>query len=528
MAFLRACIAVVLLCAPALGDSNTFMAPKKASKTPAALIWVQGALTPAHAYTPLMEAIQAASAQSLWIGQPSFLGATPEPARLPANIDATLKLMYAAGMPAGTPLYFGAHSLGTVFLQLWCAKDPRCKGQILTGGFIARTNYYPAFKYSVPTLTMGGSLDGLARATRVLAESYYQQIALAGQGEDFPVAVIEGMNHYQWGSGPPPLLERERDIRAELSLQQAHTAAAAIAGDWLDRLSGVSGSGGKVKAAVAATATFVAPLIAAYKYEGSRHFNGPAQIGGPGAKQCVKGGCPDKSGWPVVAQALIAGKLDGWSFEASNEFVDCSSTPLTGEVFHLPTITNDSATKTVRTTTYSQCQWDTLDAGDSGFVYTSASEIGTKLSSRQCLLIEGVGATNTSFAVDDPDFCMMANEKAMEWALGRAGAQSKARYQKWGQPLTFGPDIGKAGGPLFLYAGIIYKDNGDAGVEVSSPMQKTEIDYWKKHFGPIPRPSSVPDPGCFHYCKLLSPARAMEWIYVDGLRRHMPLNATAA
>ena len=24
----------------------------------------------------------------------------------------------------------------------------------------------------------------------------------------------------------------------------------------------------------------------------------------------------------------------------------------------------------------------------------------------------------------------------------------------------------------------------------------------------------------YHYCKLLSPARAMEWIYVDGLKVH--------
>lgn len=29
-----------------------------------------------------------------------------------------------------------------------------------------------------------------------------------------------------------------------------------------------------------------------------------------------------------------------------------------------------------------------------------------------------------------------------------------------------------------------------------------------------------PDSAGFHYCKLLSPARIMEWIYVDGLRRN--------
>merc|ERR1711998_642282 len=112
---------------------------------------------------------------------------------------------------------------------------------------------------------------------------------------------------------------------------------------------------------------------------------------------------------------------------------------------------------------------------------------------------------------------MGANMQAYQWALDNASPAAKTRYYAHGQNYTFGDDIGKSGGPLFLDAGITYKDNGDAGVEISSPMQKTDIDYWQEHFH-VPRPSFIPDPGCFHYCKLLSPARVLEWVYVDSLR----------
>lgn len=56
--------------------------------------------------------------------------------------------------------------------------------------------------------------------------------------------------------------------------------------------------------------------------------------------------------------------------------------------------------------------------------------------------------------------------QAYEWALAQAGARSRERFYKYGQPFTFGPDIGKAGGPLFLDAGITYKDKGDEGLVV--------------------------------------------------------------
>ena len=45
-------------------------------------------------------------------------------------------------------------------------------------------------------------------------------------------------------------------------------------------------------------------------------------------------------------------------------------------------------------------------------------------------------------------------------------------------------------------------------VEVSAPCSHTPVSYLLKAAGG------------FHYCKLLSPARAMEWLYTDGLRNH--------
>ena len=66
---------------------------------------------------------------------------------------------------------------------------------------------------------------------------------------------------------------------------------------------------------------------------------------------------------------------------------------------------------------------------------------------RQCLLIEGVGEPDANFSITDaPDFCMISNQKAYQWALDHADAVTKARYSQFGQPYTFGPDIAKAGG----------------------------------------------------------------------------------
>jgi len=516
---------------------------------PAAWLVLPGAQIDKDAYRPLAEAVQRETSLSLWVGVlGTYFTPTPVPPELGPRIDAVLHEMKDQGLDLDkVRLFYGGHSLGSVFIQDHLEQHHgsagplggkvQVLGQVLMGGYIQRKYEYPSWNYSVTTLTIGGELDGLARPTR-LAEAFY-----ASRGrKDFPVAVVRGMTHMQFSSGEPPQLVKLRDLQPEISYDEAHAAVARLVAPYFEQLAGVPEAGARLTLQLGETADFMKPIVAAYELEGARFFNAPEQIGGPGERECVKGGCPTGSRWAPEAQRIISA-VPGWTLNVTNQYVDNSATPLTGEVFHLPVISNNSATKTLSITTFSEGYWDDVqpswfswkeifDKFDTGFVTTSAEELSTKLASRQCTLILGLGKTDTAFSVDDPNFCAQANQKAYEWARENAGAATAARYNKYGQKYIFGDDIQKQGGPLFLGARLqfdkVIDKSGEEVIQVAAPMQKTEIDYWERHFGPIPKPSFIPDPGCFHYCKLLSPARAMEWIYVDSLRLRRGLGSTVA
>jgi hypothetical protein len=119
-------------------------------------------------------------------------------------------------------------------------------------------------------------------------------------------------------------------------------------------------------------------------------------------------------------------------------------------------------------------------------------------------------------STDGPSRGQPINEAAFRWTLAQSDATTRQRFEALGQPMRMQPDtLRPAVGPLWIwsYPGYHYLQQGDQQVYgMSSTVMKTPLDY------PIAAARG------FHYCQLLSPAAAMEWIYIDGLREKASLS----
>jgi hypothetical protein len=85
------------------------------------------------------------------------------------------------------------------------------------------------YDYPVPTLTIGGTKDGLMRISRV-AESYwhsYNNIESA-QKDLFPVVALDGVSHMGFMSGVAPKAVAKRDLVMDVSESTAHSEVATV------------------------------------------------------------------------------------------------------------------------------------------------------------------------------------------------------------------------------------------------------------------------------------------------------------
>merc|ERR1712136_239322 len=118
----------------------------------------------------------------------------------------------------------------------------------------------------------------------------------------------------------------------------------------------------------------------------------------------------------------------------------------------------------------------------------------------------GFGPTDNHEAAESVDCQMVgANKVAQQTAFGLMTKRSQDRYLQKARGLCFLDDSTVAGniGPLFLDGSISLTETSDC-LQVTSLALNTSL-------------SSLIFKG-EHYCKLLSPAMAMEWMMTDGLK----------
>ena len=94
----------------------------------------------------------------------------------------------------------------------------------------------------------------------------------------------------------------------------------------------------------------------------------------------------------------------------------------------------------------------------------------------------------------------------LDWALENASSAARDQYEAIGTKMLFGTDVVSLNGGAWIIDPMRYDSDKAANtLTLTSKIIVTDHSYPVAIFKDM------------HYCKLLSPFRAMEWIYVDSL-----------
>ena len=478
-----------------------------------ALILVQAPEVKPTQYIPLAQSLQYASNYSLWVGIPEYAFDVALSFEIEKGIDRILSSMKSLGMNSST-VFFAAHSSissGPVLQDYLMKNQELASGLILMGGFLQR-NKRDAL-YPIHTLMISGELDGVCRVTRMM-EEYYHRIYLHHNDSNtvvvkYPVVSVRGMTHFQFASGEIPNLIKELDFKPEISYDEAHKTVARIISAFIAVTFGDNSSITTLSDAVKSTGDYFQPLIDAYSLEGNYYFKPPCNDNPPSAA------CQVGSSWTVRAMTVMA-ELAVGDINDTDEFHPAAQVIPT---YHHPKIfskcSKPDPSCVVQLSSVSENIYKS-DKGDNGLVPNSASEIRAKLKSRQSVLL-AAGYSDVDFNVSDAGSrCKTINQIAYDWAINHTEPKTLSRFRDFGVPIVMGEDKGcLENGGLWIYLPMHYNttknSTGGEVLIVQSIQLKTNVTYPISIFAGM------------HFCKLLTPARAMEWIYVDSLRAYYTL-----
>ena len=418
---------------------------------------------------------------NVWIGlTEGWFGNFPNPLEIDGAIKDCLNIASEQGLSTDKVFQAG-HSLGGIMLEMWAKDNPDLSmgillfGSYLPNGFLGNgdTNVFP-----VPVLTAVGSLDGgsLSYVAREARES--KNPVLQGR---YPVLVIDRVNHAQVASGEIPDIVIQNDVDAEVDNEEAF-ARYSIA---------------SVAFMVAAGYESFDPELVAEQLtimNGLLDFTDQFLLPFEELRLLEQSEDQKESPWINQAQQIISGASDNdlANLQVTNQLV--GFTEIGGVK---PSIVSESCTAQVVTYGYNSYPLDPLDFG--GLI--SADVIKAKFK------LEDIVQEALCEEVSSRRQCADVNAKALELALDVAAPEAKERYLTKGRQLVFGDDYVSPWGPGWEFDfGLSYTTINASMTEIVSTSLISEPDF------------IISSAAGMHYCDLLSPYRALEWIYISGVQ----------
>ena len=208
--------------------------------------------------------------------------------------------------------------------------------------------------------------------------------------------------------------------------------------------------------------------------------------------------------WVLEAQKYVAGELGSTHNITITDEYEAFSPP-SGNFSHAkPIITNNGQTDEINSFSHQYYNWRTSSSIDAADFY-AASDIGAKLKSRAAVY----HYFNKTMDVNETS-CQELNQFAYKYVRENFSGDKAVLdlYDKIGQPIEFIEDTNSPSGILWVNEGSIYKNTTES-MQVSARQLLSDVDF------------VVPKAAGMLYCQLMSPARIIEWIMVDGLKQKM-------
>lgn len=464
-------------------------------------------IAPSLYYTTFIEVHKKLDSR-LWIAIVDWSSETSSANQL---VEESLKLLTGAGMMMNTttPFYFIGHSNGGGIIQDYIINTPpqaqipvNVSGLILANSYIKRENMLSIPK-NLNILTIAGELDGLVRISRIAEAEYFNNDISQKSEFNRMTLLIEGMNHFQFCGNDQLSPELEvNDFQPEITNSVAREQIALVLSSFIRIHSyhmTTQNDITLIQSYKTYTSLMLNPIIQAYHMESSERLFRPCNTLVNKTDFCTVG-CQ----WSGYAQKVMGGKEVNMISSDTFHAVPHQKNPI-----EFPAIHNNCANQAechLNVTTVSQFLYDTDENGPN-----AALEIRTKLMSRQSVLLAATGKTYNWTETDGSGYrCAEINDYTIEWAIDQAPNKTRDRYLNYGRILRTGKDKGPLNiGPLWIYTPLEYVSVNEYNqnfTNLISATLNTPVDFWLK------------SAAAFHYCKVLSPARALEWIYFDSLK----------